>query len=436
MTQHAKYDVVIVGASLAGCAAAMLLGKHGLTVALIDRELRTNAYKKVCTHLIQSSATPTIERLGLAGPIEAAGGIKQVLEIYTPWGWIRDDETPKDRPAYGYNLRREKLDPMIRGLAAETPGVDFMPGHTVESLVVEDGRAVGVKTTHANGGERIVTARLLIAADGRYSRVAQLSGNQQKATANGRFTYSAYYSDLPMPKESTSKVFFLDPDWASVLRTDDGLVMFGAMPTKDKLKNWKGNIEEEFLKYFDTVPGAPSPRQGKRVSPFLGMLEMPTISRKTVHNGIAFIGDAAFAADPLWGVGCGYALQTAEWLVDSVAEALHARKDLAGALKRYSRKHKATLAGHEFVMTDYISGRRYNPIERLMNSAAARDPACAAHVIAFGSRNSTLRQFLAPSAISRAIWVNIKHELRGRKHLRGNPAAAPYSTENALRGPL
>jgi flavin-dependent dehydrogenase len=33
------YDVIIVGASLAGCAAAILYGRSGLKVALIDLSL-------------------------------------------------------------------------------------------------------------------------------------------------------------------------------------------------------------------------------------------------------------------------------------------------------------------------------------------------------------------------------------------------------------
>jgi flavin-dependent dehydrogenase len=413
MSDSSQYDVAIVGASLAGCAVAMLFGRRGMKVALIERDSQLSGFKKVCTHLIQSSATPTIERLGLAAPIEAAGGVRQELEISTPWGWIRDTVKPSDRSAYGYNLRREKLDPMLREIAAKTPGVDFMPGHSVKELIIEDGRAVGVKTVSSPEPGRSVRARLVVAADGSHSQVADLAGNKATITPHGRFTYSAYYSDLPMPEASTSLIYFLNPNWASALRTDDGLTMLGAMPTMETLADWKDDIEGEFLKYFDAIPGAPSPRDGNRVGPFLGMIKMPNISRSTTHAGIAFIGDAAFTSDPLWGGGCGFALQTAEWLVDSVGEALGGGGDLDSSLKLYARHHKKMLAGHKFVMTDYATGRRFNAIETLMNSAGARDPVCAAHVVAFGSRNTTLKQFLAPRAVARAIWVSAKHSMRG-----------------------
>ncbi|HSV50680.1 MAG TPA: NAD(P)/FAD-dependent oxidoreductase [Burkholderiaceae bacterium] len=411
MPANEQYDVAIVGASLSGCAAAIFFGRHGLKVALIERDTDPSAYKKICTHLIQSSATPTLQRLGLAGPIEAAGGVRQVLDIWTSWGWIGDTQEPADRPAYGYNLRREKLDPMVRRMAADTQGVDFIQGHSVKALVMKDRVAVGVETTSQSEAPRQILARLVVAADGRNSTLAQLAGAKTKVTPNARFTYSAYYKDLPMPKSSTSQIYFLDPDWASVLRTDDGLVMLGAMPTADKLPSWKGNIEEQFLKYFDAIPTAPSPRKGTRVSPFLGMLKMPMMSRPPVHSGIAFIGDAAMTADPLWGVGCGFAFQTAEWLFDAVSPALDGQESLARGLSFYARQHKKRLGGHEFVMKDYCSGRRYNHIETLMNSAGARDPVCASHIVAFGSRNTSLMQFMAPAAIARAAWVNTKHAL-------------------------
>ena len=49
----------------------------------------------MCTHFIQPSATPVIERLGLAPLIEEAGGVRNSLDTWTRWGWIRVPE-PED----------------------------------------------------------------------------------------------------------------------------------------------------------------------------------------------------------------------------------------------------------------------------------------------------------------------------------------------------
>ena len=53
------FDVAVVGASIAGCTAARLYAQRGARVALVEQRPDPDAYKTVCTHYIQSSATPT-----------------------------------------------------------------------------------------------------------------------------------------------------------------------------------------------------------------------------------------------------------------------------------------------------------------------------------------------------------------------------------------
>src|SRR5512135_3097572 len=59
------YDVVIVGAGLAGCTAAILFGRQGLRVAVVEAHRNAATFKRACTHYIQPSALPTLRRLGL-----------------------------------------------------------------------------------------------------------------------------------------------------------------------------------------------------------------------------------------------------------------------------------------------------------------------------------------------------------------------------------
>ena len=121
-TQHDGYDVAVVGASLAGCTAATLLARQGLSVALLERNPRPSAYKRVCTHFIQPCGTPTLERLGMSDAIEAAGGIRNSLDVWSPAGWVVGrHHHPSGERAYGYTIRREKLDPMLRALAPRRP---------------------------------------------------------------------------------------------------------------------------------------------------------------------------------------------------------------------------------------------------------------------------------------------------------------------------
>src|ERR1700761_4829782 len=91
-----SYDAVIVGGSLAGCAAATMLGRAGARVAVLEKSPDPAAYKRICTHFIQASAVPTLERLALLGPMVAAGALRPSFNARTPWGWI---EPPPERAA-------------------------------------------------------------------------------------------------------------------------------------------------------------------------------------------------------------------------------------------------------------------------------------------------------------------------------------------------
>src|SRR4051794_22839589 len=135
-------DVAIVGASIGGCTAARLFALAGARVALVERRPDPDAYKITCTHQILPNGVPTIERLGLAEQLEARGAVRTHAEAWSPYGgWML---FPADAP-HGYGVTRWTLDPMLRELAVNTPGVEFFPGMTVAALLSDDGRPTGVR---------------------------------------------------------------------------------------------------------------------------------------------------------------------------------------------------------------------------------------------------------------------------------------------------
>jgi menaquinone-9 beta-reductase len=404
---RAAYDAIIVGGSLAGCAAAIQLGRVGLTVALVEKQPDPTAYKRMCSHFIQASGVPAIERLGLLEPMEAAGAVRPGMHAWTKWGWI---EPPPERASRGINLRRELLDPLVRSTAAETPGVEMLLGWSAERLLRDGGSFEGVVVRNREGTERELRGRLTIGADGRDSKIAELSEVPVKTYPHNRFAYGGYFQG-PAPEHSPDGlIWFLDPHWAAAFPTDSDLTFYAAMPTKDRLPEFKQDPEGALVKFLADVPQPPPIRESRAVEPVIGKIDMTNRMRKPVAPGLALIGDAALATDPLFGVGCGWAFQSAEWLSDSVRPALQGEESLEQGLERYRRRHARELGGHAFFIHDYAGGRRLNPTERLMFSAAARDPKAAIMFDRFGTRQLRPQQFL-PRMLPRAIAVNARHAL-------------------------
>lgn len=410
MRERYDYDVAVVGASIAGCTAATLYAKQGARVALIERHASPDAYKTVCTHFVQASAVPTIERLGLRGPLKAAGAVETRGELWTRWGWIQPP--PNAGLPASLNVRRETLDPLLRRLAAETSGVDFMPGLTVDRLRHDNGSVAGIEAEDRRRRRRSLSARLVVAADGRDSRVGELAGVKTRTKANQRFGYWAYYRDVPLSSGPRAQLWFLDPDMAYAFPTDGGLTLLACMPTKEKLPQFRANVEQAFTEFIGALPDAPPIGEGERVSKVLGKLNTPSVARGPIGPGLAFVGDAALGSDPLWGVGCGWAFQSAEWLAEATAAAAVGEDDLGRALRRYRRRHRKGLLMHELLIRDYSSGRKLQPAERLLFSAAARDPGLAATMEAFGTRSVPARTVLSPRTLARAARINARHRLR------------------------
>ncbi len=410
------YDVVIVGASLAGATTAILLGRAGASVALVEKQPDPQAFKRICSHFIQASGVPTIERLGLLEPIMEAGGVRSRMHAWTQWGWI---EAPPDRAGLGVNLRREVLDPMVREAAAATPGVDLLLGRAANGLLRDSDAVSGVSVRSLSGEESELRARLVVGADGRDSKIAELSGVKEKVLPHGRFAYGGYFEGEQPKYAPDGSIWMLDPHWGAAFPTDSGLIFYAAMPTMELLPEFKRDPTAALISYVEGFPEAPPIHSARLVEQVLGKIEMPNRVRVPTAPGLALTGDAALAADPLFGVGCGWAFQSGEWLADSIAPALRGEESLDRGLKRYRRLHKRRLGGHAFMIHEYATGRRLSRGERVLFAAAARDPKVAARFDKFATRQVGPARTLA-TTIPRSLMVNVRHSRRRRQDV---PAA-------------
>jgi flavin-dependent dehydrogenase len=364
------YDVAVVGASVAGCTTARLFAQGGARVALIERRQDPDAYKVTCTHAILPPATEAIERLGLAPLLLERGALRTQAEAWTPYGgWLRLPEGSPD----GWGVTRRTLDPLLRELAVGTEGVEYLPGWTVKRVLSDGSRTIGVEVEDRDHRTRAIRARLVVGADGRESTVARLAGVPGRVRPHNRFFYWAYWRGIE-PAITANRVWLLDPEGGAQFPNEDGLTVLVAGFHRDRLAEVRADPEDAYMRAIAAFPDGPDLAGAERVSKVLGKLEMPNVMRPAARPGLAFVGDAALATDPLFGVGVTFAFQSAEWLVDETAGVLDRPRELDAALRRYRRKFAWRLGPHHLLIADFSTGRKMTPFERLTFRKAQSDP--------------------------------------------------------------
>jgi flavin-dependent dehydrogenase len=196
-------------------------------------------------------------------------------------------------------------------------------------------------------------------------------------------------------------MWLLDPDAAYTFPNEDDLTVVLIAPHRDRLPEFQADLHGAYRRSVNALPDGPYLDEATLESKLLGKLELPNVMRPVARPGVAFVGDAALAADPLWGVGCGWAFQSADWLVQETAGALHDREQLDAALATYRRIHRRRLLGHYLMICDIASGRPINPIERRLFRAAARDHVVRDAFERVGSRRRSPASMLDPRVLAR-----------------------------------
>lgn len=154
------YDVIIVGAGLAGLQCARLLGRQGLTVLLVDRKPSLDT----SIHTTGIFVRRTLEDFDI--PADCLGPVVRDVTLYSPSRKSINLTSERDEFRIGRmgQLYAHYLDHCLRA------GVEWMPG----TRYVEHRRLKTKLAVRLNGGAPSwVTTRYLVGADGANSRIAR-----------------------------------------------------------------------------------------------------------------------------------------------------------------------------------------------------------------------------------------------------------------------
>ena len=350
------YDVIIVGARVAGAATAALLGRRGLRVLLVDRAALPSP--AVSTHFFARTALEFLDkRLGVLGEVLATGAPplrRWHIEIE---GACYGGPMPA-RGGHSYNLcvRREALDGILLRAATSEAGVELRMRARVDRLVREGGRVAGVA---GPGWE--ARAPVVIGADGRGSRVARLAGAEAEFDAGVlRCAYHAYWTGVAPHPQPALELWYSGRDVFQVGPCDAGAwVVMISSPAGD-YPALRGDGTGNYLARLEAVPAMRARlRDARRISPVFGSGTLRNFERVPAGPGWFLAGDAYCLKDPLFGAGITDAFRAAGVLADLVPQVLDGALTGDAAAGRY-RGELRRLIGEK--VRHGMDGLRIDPV--------------------------------------------------------------------------
>ena len=297
-------SALVVGAGPAGSVAAIVLARAGVQVRLVDRA--SFPRDKLCGDTLNPGALSILDRLGLGDRVRARALPISGMVVTGPRGVKVACTYPS--PVAGAAISRRDLDAGLVD-AAVAAGVDFVPGLAVREVMTGEGSCVaGVRLGR---GER-VPARVVIAADGRASRLAFALGLTRFAPAPRRWAFGAYFTDVD-GLTSLGEMHIRTDGYIGVARLERNLANVCVVR---EVAGGRANRIPPQQVIARAIEGDSELRarfsRARQVSAVASLGPLAVTARASGCPGLLLAGDAAGFIDPMTGDGLRFALRGGE----------------------------------------------------------------------------------------------------------------------------
>lgn len=304
----AEYDVVVAGGGPAGCAAAVGLGRRGWRVLLVEAE--RYPVHKMCGEFMSPEAWGLLARLGVDGAVRAAGAVPIRRVAVTSPGAVWRGALP----AEGIGVSRWALDPLLFEAAVEA-GVEGLQGARVTSIERDVDRGGGgpfrVGLT-CDGERRGVTARLVIGAFGKRSRLDKTLDRDERARGGGFVAFKMHHEGADL--EDRVELHAFDGGYCGMSHVEGGLVNVCLIAHARALRESGGSFDGMRDGVMRTNPSLAA--RLERLAPVMerpvSIAQVTFRTKGPLGRGVLMVGDTAAMIAPLCGDGMAMALRAAE----------------------------------------------------------------------------------------------------------------------------
>lgn len=308
-----QFDIVIVGGGLAGCAFAHQVADGARKILIL--EARPSKNPRFNGELIHPTGVDVLRKMGVMPALYARGGVDVrgfacSEDPSLPIQLLPYDEIPGSTA--GFAIDHHDLVEVLRKSAEALPGVTLRFGERVVDLCRDEERVSGVVTTKG-----AIAAKLVVACDGRHSKMRTLVGIHERATLLS-FTAAARLADCKSPAPGYGHIFLggpapilVYPISAKDSRTCVDLpILEGEERGKDAVIE---RLRRDYLPFFPE-----GTRQPMADALAAGEIEMAAnYSIRTDEctvPGLALVGDACGCSHPITATGMTVGLHDVEVL--------------------------------------------------------------------------------------------------------------------------
>ena len=326
-----SYDIITVGGGIAASALAKAMAERGARVLVLEREKQFK--DRVRGEALVSWGVAEANELGICRLlkekcahdvpyVEAGSGLRDLRAT-----------TLYQLPllSFPHQVMQELL-----LSAAENAGAEVRRGVCVEQIECGAEPAVVVD---GHGHERI-SARLVVAADGRGSAARKWAGFPVCEQSNGYYMAGVLLTNVHASAETMYAVF--NPE----LGTWTGLIpqagsQFRAYFVYPKTMGYRLQGESMLSQFIrESAKGYPPIADycadAKSVGPLASFDASDNWVEHPYRDGVALVGDAAATTDPTYGQGLSFALRAARVLRDELTKS----SDWDAAGHRYAEQHQ------------------------------------------------------------------------------------------------
>lgn len=335
------YDVIVVGARVAGSIVSAFLGQKKYRVLLLDRARFPS--DTLSTHFFRYPTFHVLERLGVLD--EAYSLAPKLVNSfnYLDGHVFTEPVKSPDGPSHYLCLRRITLDDILIKRVRREQTVSVHEDAYVDDILNQNGIVTGVQWRE-QGKVFTATARLVVGADGVNSIVAK---KVQPAIDNSepvrRTMYYAYYRNFALQPGPAAEFHYRGNRLVYVFPTDAALTLIASSVPIEEFPEFRKNPSAFLTRELEAMPEITTRiRSSDQVGSVKGTGSIPGWQRVPFGNGWALAGDSEQILDPWSGQGIDQASTHAAILADAVDQWLSGKNSWEESMREFNRKR------HEF----------------------------------------------------------------------------------------